>query len=64
MPLVRDEAILPGSRVISKSRGAYPQHIEYRLSKLEERFRRTLQQEKRRQVERKKFGIAATRAFL
>lgn len=63
-PFVRDETILTGSRVISNTEELYPQYIEYRLSNLEERFRRALQQEKRRQVERKRFDVAATRAFL
>lgn len=63
-PFVRDESILTGSRVISNVNELYAQYIEYRLSNLEERFRRALQQEKRRQVERKKFDISATRAFL
>ncbi|KAL6903872.1 hypothetical protein GGI43DRAFT_432566 [Trichoderma evansii] len=63
-PFVRDETILTGSRVISHISELYPQYIEYRLSNLEERFRRALQQEKRRQVERKKFDITAMRAFL
>lgn len=63
-PFVRDETILTGSRVISNINELYPQYIEYRLSNMEERFRRALQQEKRRQVERKKFDISAMRAFL
>lgn len=63
-PFLRDESILTGSRVISNINELYPQYIEYRLGNLEERFRRALQQEKRRQVERKKFDIAAMRAFL
>ncbi|KAL7945557.1 hypothetical protein V8C42DRAFT_357911 [Trichoderma barbatum] len=63
-PFVRDETILTGSRVISHIDELYPQYIEYRLSNLEERFRRALQLEKRRQVERKKFDITAMRAFL
>lgn len=63
-PFVRDETILTGSRIISNIDELYPQYVEYRLSNLEERFRRALQQEKRRQVERKKFDIKAMRAFL
>ncbi|CAK7221432.1 hypothetical protein SBRCBS47491_004523 [Sporothrix bragantina] len=63
-PFIRDETILTGSRVISHVDELYPQYMEYRLSNLEERFRRALQQEKRRQVERKKFDIQAMRAFL
>lgn len=63
-PFVRDETILTGSRVISHINELYPQYIEYRMSNLEERFRRALQQEKRRQVERRKFDITAMRAFL
>ncbi|OAQ78101.1 hypothetical protein VFPFJ_10133 [Purpureocillium lilacinum] len=63
-PFTRDESILTGCRVISNLDELYPQYIEYRLSNLEERFRRALQQEKRRQVERKKFDIASMRAFL
>ncbi|ATY65322.1 hypothetical protein A9K55_004154 [Cordyceps militaris] len=63
-PFVRDETILTGSRVISNIGELYPQYMEYRLANLEERFRRALQQEKRRQVERKAFDIAAMRAFL
>ena len=63
-PFVRDETILTGSRVISNIDELYPQYIEYRLSNLEERFRRALAVEKRRQVERKKFDITAMREFL
>lgn len=63
-PFACDESILTGSRVISNVNELYPQYIEYRLSNLEERFRHALQQEKRRQVERKKFDIAAMREFL
>ncbi|OAR01689.1 hypothetical protein LLEC1_02198 [Akanthomyces lecanii] len=63
-PFVRDESILTGSRVISNINELYPQYIEYRLGNLEERFRRALQQEKRRQVERKKFDITGMREFL
>ncbi|KAK2589679.1 hypothetical protein QQS21_012641 [Conoideocrella luteorostrata] len=63
-PFARDETILTGSRVISNTDELYPQYIEYRLSNLEERFRRALQLEKRRQVERKKFDIGGMRAFL
>ncbi|TWU74008.1 hypothetical protein ED733_000295 [Metarhizium rileyi] len=63
-PFLRDESILTGSRPISNLDELYPQYIEYRLSNLEERFRSALQQEKSRQVERKRFDIAAMRAFL
>lgn len=63
-PFVRDESILTGSRVISDINELYPQYMEYRLQNLEERFRRALLQEKRRQVERKRFDIPAMRAFL
>ncbi|KAH7175318.1 hypothetical protein EDB81DRAFT_895811 [Dactylonectria macrodidyma] len=61
---IRDESILTGCRAISHIDELYPQYIEYRLSNLEERFRRALQEEKRRQVERKKFDITGMRAFL
>ncbi|KAJ6442459.1 Halotolerance protein HAL2 [Purpureocillium lavendulum] len=63
-PFVRDESILTGCRVISHLSELYPQYIEYRLSNLEERFRRALQEEKRRQVQRKEFNVSAMRAFL
>ncbi|GAP93116.1 putative 2OG-Fe oxygenase superfamily protein [Rosellinia necatrix] len=63
-PLARDETILTGVRGISNLEELYPQYTFYRLENLEERFRLKIKEERRREVERRPFDIAKTRAFL
>ncbi|KAI1735033.1 hypothetical protein F4680DRAFT_436717 [Xylaria scruposa] len=63
-PLVRDDTVLVGVRGISNIDELYTQYTEYRLEVLEERLRLKMKEERKRQVAKRSFDIAAMKRFL
>lgn len=63
-PLVADETVLTGVRPISTVSELYAEFNIYRMEVLEERFRASLSDARRKQLARREFDIVAAREFL
>lgn len=63
-PLIKDETVLVGVRGISDLSELYTQYTEYRLEILEERIRHKMKEEREREIAKRPFDTASTRAWL
>ena len=62
--MVRDDTVLVGVRPITNASELYQQYTIYRFELLEERLHEQLKLERRHELTRKEFDIAATKRFL